>query len=449
MDLKELIQIVKQNGVAGAGGAGFPSYAKLDQRANTIIINCAECEPLLRVHRQLMQKYAYEIMWTLQLIGESLGAKNLFIGVKEAYKKTVNAIKANQYSFPGIQLKLLKESYPMGDEVVLIYETTGKVVPPGSIPLELGVIVFNVETILNIYYAIEQQKPVTHKYVTIAGEVKNSVTLMLPIGMSVEEAVQTAGGVTTLNPVYIMGGPMTGNIVNSYDSITKTTNAILVMPEEHCLINRRRSNISIDMKRAMASCCQCEMCTDLCPRNLLGHPITPHQFMRAATSKSTQEVGTFLDTMFCCSCGVCEMYACPQGLSPRKMITEYKDGLRKKGVPISKGIPLKEVNSLREYRAVPMERLISRLDLTQYNSEALLWEMTVNTELVKINLSQHIGAKAVPVVKKMDNVKAGDMIAQAEEGKLSLPVHASISGKIVEVNDRYIMIRADREKNAV
>lgn len=441
MDIKELIHIVKECGVAGAGGAGFPTYAKIDKKADTIILNCAECEPLLKVHRQLLQKYSYEIMSALQIIADTLEVKNVIIAVKEAYTKTVNSVKANQSSFPKIKLNLLKETYPMGDEVMLIYETLQKVVPPGGIPLDIGVVVFNVETILNVYQAINHKEPVAMKYMTIAGEVPNPVTIRVPIGTSVEEAVQLAGGPSIKDPTYIMGGPMTGSIVNSYDVVTKTTNAILVLPNTHYVILQKLAKTSIDMKRAMASCCQCEMCTDLCPRNLLGHPITPHMFMRAATSGTTQDLDPFLHTMFCCSCGVCELYACPQGLAPRKLITEYKNGLRSKGVPIPKDIPLKPVKSVREYRAVPMERLIGRLDLSKYNLEAPLQDTIVRVTQVKIKLSQHIGAKAVPVVAKNDIVKPGDIIARAEEGKLSLPVHASIEGKVLELNEQFIIIK--------
>jgi len=445
MDIQELIRIVKDSGVAGAGGAGFPSYAKLDKKAKTVILNCAECEPLLKVHRQLLQKYPYEIMSTLQLIAEILEADEVIIAVKEAYEKTINAVKSQISLFPKLILKELPEVYPMGDEVVLIYEVLGKVVPPGSIPLELGVVVFNVETILNIERAINKKEPVFSKYLTIAGAVAHPVTVRVPLGITVEAAVQLAGGETIPNPAYIMGGPMTGGVVNSYSCVTKTTNAILVFPDNHGVVLKKKGKSTIDMKRAMATCCQCEMCTDLCPRNLLGHPIKPHMFMRAATSGTTQDVTPFINTMFCSACGVCEMFSCPQGLAPRKLISDYKDGLRRKGIGVPKGIQAKDVNRMREYRAVPMERLIARLDITQYNEDAPLMDQTADADQVKIRLNQHIGAKAVPVVHKNDKVHQGDLIAKAEEGKLSLPLHASISGEILEVTDQFIIIRANKK----
>lgn len=440
MEIKELINIIKEHGVAGAGGAGFPTYAKLDQRVDTIILNCAECEPLLKVHRQLLQKHAYEIMETLALVTDALKVDKAYVAVKEAYTKTVEAVQANLASFPKLEIKLLPEVYPMGDEVILIYETTGKVVPPGSIPIEVGVAVFNVETLWNIHNAVQNKKPVSSKCFSIVGAVNKPITVETPIGMSVEDAVNLAGGPSTLDPAYIMGGPMTGNLVNPYDTVTKTTNAIIVLPKDHYVVQKKMANVSIDMKRAMASCCQCEMCTDLCPRHLLGQPITPHLFMRAATSGVTSQVEPFLNTMFCSSCGLCEMYSCPQSLAPRTLIAKYKSGLRNKGVGVPKGIPLRNVDPMREYRAVPMGRLIARLDLSRYDVEAPFTEIVAVPKQVRIKLSQHIGAKAVPVVEKGDIVQKDQMIAAAEEGKLSLPVHAGITGKVLEVNENYIIL---------
>lgn len=207
MELTELIDIVKNAGVAGAGGAGFPSYGKLDPRAETIILNCAECEPLLRLHRQLLATHAYEILSTLELMAETVGAVQVIVGVKEAYTDTVTALNAQIGSFPRISLGLLPEVYPAGDEVVLIHETTGKVVPPGSIPIQVGVAVFNVETVYNIYRALNAHVPVTKKYITITGEVAHPCTRVVPLGMTVQEVLGLAGGVTAKNPAYIRAAP--------------------------------------------------------------------------------------------------------------------------------------------------------------------------------------------------------------------------------------------------
>ena len=438
MDMKELSMLMQQSGIVGAGGAGFPTYAKLNENAETIILNCAECEPLLRLHRQLLEKYAQEIVDTFHLIGEAVGAKEVIIGIKKAYTRTIEALNSVIGAYPEVRLGLLDEVYPAGDEVVLIYEVTGKVVRPGGLPIECGVAVFNVETVYNVYRAINQQTPAMDKLVSVVAEVEHPVTVRVPIGTSIEETVRLAGAATTPNPVYFIGGPMMGFIGSGSQPVTKTTNAVLVLPESHYIIQRKRQKVSIDLKRAAACCCQCSMCTDLCPRNRLGHPIEPHLFMRAATCKDVQKPDIFVNTFFCSSCGLCEMYSCFQGLSPRTLMAEYKAGLRSHGLKPPAVVP-KPVGEEREYRKVPMERLMARLDLTKYNKEAPLDESAVLVRKVKIMLSQHIGAPASPIVKQGDTVAAGQMIAEPAKG-LSVGIHASIDGVVKEVSEKYVII---------
>ena len=439
MEMKELSNILQQNGIVGAGGAGFPTYAKLNENAETIILNCAECEPLLRLHRQLLEKYAREIVSTFHMMGQAMGSKDIVIGIKKAYKGAIAALNECIGDYEGVRLGLLDEVYPAGDEVVLIYEVTGKVVAPGGLPIQSGVAVFNVETVYNVYRAINKNTPVVDKLVSVVAEVNKPVTVRVPLGCTIEEVVQMAGGVTTKDAVYFVGGPMMGNIGTGAQPVTKTTNAILVLPENHLIIQKKKRKASIDLKRAAASCCQCTMCTDLCPRNRLGHPIEPHKFMRAATCKDMQDPDTFLNTMFCSSCGLCEMYSCMQGLSPRSLMADYKAGLRAHGVKPPQGVIPAPVGEEREYRKVPMERLMARLDLTKYNKEAPLYDEVADVKKVRIMLSQHIGAPASAVVKVGDKVEVGQMIAQPGNG-LSVAIHASISGSVTEVNDKYVVI---------
>ena len=443
MDMKELADILQKNGVVGAGGAGFPTYAKLDKRAETIIMNCAECEPLLKLHRQLLEKHADEIVSVFHLIMETVGAKEAIIGIKKAYKKTVEALKGVIPQYPGVKLGLLDEVYPAGDEVVLIYEVTGKVVRPGGLPIESGVIVFNVETLYNLYRALHKQEPVVDKLVSVVAEVNSPVTVRMPLGATVEEAVALAGGAKIKNPVYFVGGPMMGNIMPGTAPITKTTNAILVLPENHYLVQRKRANTEVMLKRAAASCCQCSMCTDLCPRHLLGHPIQPHLFMRAATCKDVQDPNIFLDTFFCCSCGLCELYSCFQGLSPRTLMAEYKNGLRAAGVKAPQ-VQAAPVSPAREFRKAPMKRLMARLDLAKYDVSAPLQDECVSVDSVKIPLRQHIGAPAVAAVKPGDMVERGQVIANPASG-LSVAIHASITGRVRAADANFITIdRAER-----
>lgn len=440
MDMEKLSALLRESGVAGAGGAGFPTYAKLNKKADTIIMNCAECEPLLKLHRQLLECHAREIVEAFHLIARCVEAKEAIIGIKKAYKKTIEAVSACLPQYPDVRIGLLDEVYPAGDEVVLIYDVTGKIVPPGGLPIECGVAVFNVETVYNVYRAAMLSEPVQDKLVSVVGEVEHPLTVRLPIGCSIEEAVQQAGGAVIKDPVYLIGGPMMGFLGSGFLPVTKTTNAVLVLPEEHILVQKRRRKASVDLKRAAAACCQCSMCTDLCPRHLLGHPIEPHKFMRAATCKDVQDPDIFLNTMFCSSCGLCENYSCMQGLSPRSLIADYKSGLRAHGVKPPKLEMPPEAAKDRAFRRAPMERLMARLDLTKYDKPAPLAEMSGEITKVKLMLGQHIGAPAVPVVSRSDRVEKGQMIAKPAEG-LSVAIHASISGTVVEVTDQFVIIQ--------
>ena len=165
MELTSLSKIMKQGGIVGAGGAGFPSYAKLDKRADTIVLNCAECEPLFNLHRQLLANFAKEILTALEEVRIAIEAQNVVIAIKPAYKNAIDAVKYYLPEFKNTTIALLPEIYPAGDEIVTIYESTGRLVKPGNLPISEGVIVYNVETMLNTYYAIAEGKGITHKYI--------------------------------------------------------------------------------------------------------------------------------------------------------------------------------------------------------------------------------------------------------------------------------------------
>jgi len=449
MTAEELRALVKESGIVGAGGAGFPTYMKIDKRANTILMNCAECEPLLMLHRQLLKAHTREILSAFSRIAEVVGAGEAIIGIKQEYEDTIEALLAYLPSFPGIHLHLLTGSYPMGDEVVLIYEATGKVVSPGGLPIEAGIAVFNVETVYNIYRALEQSAPVTDKLVTVAGEVAAPITVRVPVGTSFQDVVSMAGGETHKDAAYLIGGPMMGKIGTRYEQVTKTTNAILVLPGDHIIIRKKKMPASIGMKRAASACCQCQMCTDLCPRHNLGHPIEPHKFMRAASSHDFHDLEVFMNLFFCSGCGLCEMFSCPQSLSPRTLIEECKTGMRCAGVKPQVGAEAVPVRESREYRKVPEKRLEARLGLAKYDKEAIFYdhgqfehaqfEHIKPVRQVRLLFSQHIGAPAICRVRKGEEITRGQIIAGAADG-LSVPVHASISGIVTDITEKYVEI---------
>jgi Na+-translocating ferredoxin:NAD+ oxidoreductase RnfC subunit len=439
MLIDELKNIARENGIVGAGGAGFPAYAKMTDKADTVILNCVECEPLLKLHRQLLATHTEEIIQMLDEVRETFGAKEAVVGIKSEYIKTIRAVEEILPDYPKIRICALKAAYPMGDEVVLIYEATGRVIKPGGLPIDENVVVYNTETMYNLYRAVHMDIPVTNKLVSIVGEIDNPLTIRVPLGTTVKEAISLAGKLTTTHPAYVMGGPMMGRLGTENTVITKTTNAIIILPDDHRVVMRMNKNLEVERKRASSACCQCRTCTDLCSRHVLGHPIEPHRVMRAVANHDTSDLTVFTNAAYCSGCGICENYACPQGLSPKSIIQEFKAGLRGAGIRAEKLDPA-EVDPERDLKKVPVHRLAARLGLSGYDKDAPFIDTTPETKLVKIPMSQHIGAPAKPNVKAGDSVSKGQKIADAAEG-LSVAIHCSINGVVQKVSDKEIVIK--------
>lgn len=442
MEINELKNKLKECGVVGAGGAGFPSYAKLSDKAETIILNCAECEPLITLHRQLLKCHALEIFKALDLLCKTLNV-NCVIGIKSAYEETLETINPLVKNFDNISIKELAESYPTGDEVVLIYEVTGKIIPAGGLPISSGIIVFNVETVYNIYCAVYENKPVTHKYVTVGGAVKNPATLCVPVGTSFGQLVKMCGGETVESFQYVSGGVMMGKLASKTDVVVKTTNAVLVFPKNHLVVTGKMRNPRTEAKRAAASCCQCRMCTDLCPRALLGHPIDPARFMRAASNKNSKDQSAYMGALYCSSCGLCESFACMQGLSPRALLESTKNTLRAAGIK-PETVPGK-VDANRRGRLVPLKRLEGRLNLGAYENDAPITDLQITPQRLIVKLSQHIGAPSICTVEEGKLVCRGEIIAKAADG-LSVSLASPADGKVLMITNSEIIIECNQSQ---
>ena len=437
MQLNALKDLLREMGVVGAGGAGFPSYAKLSDKVDTIILNCAECEPLLKVHRQVLEEYTAEILSTLSELVTAAGAKRGIVAIKAHYRSELLALESEIGDYPALKIHKLDAVYPAGDEIILIKEVTGRVVDPGKLPLSVGVTVCNVESVYNVHQAIKG-KPVTHKFVTVAGEVAHPATLYVPLGTKISELITAVGGTTVEEPEYLCGGPMMGRLTTPYQPVTKTTNAIIVLPKDHTVIMNKKLNSSVNLRRTMSVCCQCRSCTDLCSRRVLGYPVYPHLVMRVLSNGGKGKVEALAGSMFCSGCGLCETYSCPQGLSPRAMIAELKTMARAQGYKPPDDIKPDEVKDAA-FKKVSVERLTMRLGLKKYDVPAPI-SYEFETKAVKLLLSQHLGAPAVATVKEGDEVKEGDVIALAKEGALSVNIHASISGRVSAVTQSYVKI---------
>ena len=277
----------------------------MEKNIHTIILNCAQYEPLVHTAKLLLDKNAREIIRTFAKIGENFKSDNIIVGVAKSEKDTIELLKDVVNDYPSIQLKVYDGSYPAGDEYVLTYELTGQIIAADSSPINEGIAVFNVESIYDMYLELENGIHDAGKWVSVLGEVDNPVILRVPIGTKAEDVVKQAGNITCDNPVYLIGGPMSGKPGSKHTRIDNTTDAIIILPEDHQVIYSKITNTSIELKRAISSCCNCIRCTQMCPRNLLGHPVDPHGFIRAASYKNMDNIYTFLNTMFCSSCGLC------------------------------------------------------------------------------------------------------------------------------------------------
>jgi Na+-translocating ferredoxin:NAD+ oxidoreductase RnfC subunit len=433
----EIIAKVKAAGVVGAGGAGFPTHLKLASQVAVVIANGAECEPLVHVDQELMIEHAPLVAAGMRAAIQAADAQRGVVGIKQRYGRAIATMRAALPVDGSTVVQELGNFYPAGDEFVLVYDVLGKVVPEGGLPVQVGALVQNIETLLNIALALEDQ-PVTHKYVTIQGEVPHPLTVRVPVGITLRETIALAGGSRVPDPVVLNGGAMTGSVAASLDApVTKTTKMLLVLPREHYVSNLRLQPRSHFQRQATSSCDQCYMCTDFCPRHALGHAIEPHKLILLLGAglpvTDPQLAGAFL----CCECRTCN-YICPVHLKPGNLAIAVKRDLQKAG---QKNPYHRETaaDPYRDLRRVPIVRLIARLGLARYDTPAPLTGLTARFDQVRLPLKQHVGLPAKPVVQVGDRVRSGDLVADAPANAVSARVHASIAGIVREVSDAIVI----------
>lgn len=437
VDAQAIREAVRNAGVVGAGGAGFPAHVKLQAQVETFLVNAAECEPMLKVDQQLMVQQPARLIRGIEYAMKATGAREGIIALKEKYQPAINVLTP---LLPGnIRLHILPDVYPAGDEVLTIWMATGRRVPPAALPVSVGVVVNNVQTVLNIARAVEQNYPVTRRTLTVNGAVANPLTMSVPVGISLREVLALAGGATIDDPGFINGGPMMGSLITSLDApVTKTTGGLLVLPKSHPLIQRCMQDERTVLSMARTVCEQCRLCTDLCPRHLIGHELSPHLLVRAVNFQQTATPQLLLSALTCSECNVCESVACPVGISPMRINRMLKRELRAQNQRYEG--PLNPADEMAKYRLVPVKRLIAKLGLTPWYHDAPLSDAEFTTRTTTLLLRQHIGASAVPCVQKGDRVIRGQCVADMPQGALGAPVHASIDGLVSDVTDQSITV---------
>lgn len=301
---EEIVERIKQHGIVGLGGATFPTYVKLmipkDKKAEYVIINAAECEPYLTCDNRLLLEKPYEFLVGVKVIMKAVNAPKGVVGIEvnkmEAAKKLDEIVKNDKY-FEGIEIQPLKTKYPQGGEKQLIKSVTGREVPSGKLPIETGCVVVNVASTFAIYEAVQKNKPLVYRVVTVTGKsVKKPSNFLTRIGTPANMLIEAAGGLPEDTANLINGGPMMGKSVSvtTFPTI-KGTSGILMLNEKDA------------QPRKVSNCIRCGKCMQACPMGL-----EPYLLNRLARQNKFEETEKH-NIMDCIECGSCE-FTCPANI---------------------------------------------------------------------------------------------------------------------------------------
>lgn len=435
-----IVSEIQENGVVGAGGAGFPTHIKVASNADTIIVNAAECEPLIHKDKEILLRHTSQFLAGLAKVMEITSAREGIIGIKEKHSHIIEHL--NNHLGANIRVVPVGDFYPAGDEITLIYETTGKVVEAGKLPITQGIIVSNVETLLNI----GRGKPVTTTFVTLGGEIRNKVTLEVPIGLPLRTLIEY-GEPTIDSYAVLLGGPMMGRLTDDLDElVTKTSSAINILPTDHTLVKRMGVMDKPEQVRRIgkSACDQCIFCTALCPRHLLGHPIQPHKSMRALMFTPSSESAPEMHAMACCECNLCTLISCPEGLYPGSVSTLSKRFAGSSGMKFdATAFHSSGPHPLISYRRTPTKKLKLVLDLNRFGDSGPLSTFHHVPKQLSIPLQQHIGKPAEPLVQIGDRVKQNEKIASVGKD-LGSEIHAPMAAKVIAVNSKTIDLEIEQ-----
>ena len=313
----ELNKLVCDAGILGAGGAGFPTHVKINCKAEFVLANGAECEPLLRVDQQVMQYFAADVVRGIRAVKEFTGAKRAVICLKEHYHAAVAALQEVLKDADDAELHLLQGDHPAGDEQQIVYEVTARVVPTGGLPLDVGAVVCNVTVAHKHCRRARRQEGHGEKYVTVGGAVKHPVTLRVPVGISRQELMDAAGGshlrlqIHHRRPVHGPGGRHAGHPGDEDDR----------RPARH---PEGSPPAGAEVSEAQSAAHHVGLLPVLhvhadVPRNALGLNVQPHKAMRSLASGGDL-LGEFNGIFSCCNCGLCTYYACNFGLKPSQVM---------------------------------------------------------------------------------------------------------------------------------
>jgi len=295
---EEIIRKIQEAGIVGMGGATFPTHIKLNvpkgKKADILIINGVECEPFLTADHRLMLEKSKELMVGIHLLMKALEVDKAVIGIEQNKPDAIALLNGLAEKSPGITVQALKVKYPQGGEKQLIKAITGREVPSGALPVDVGAVVHNVGTTLAAYEAVQKNKPLMERIVTVTGKsLQDPSNFLVRIGTPVAEVIEAAGGLPDDTGKVVLGGPMMGKAVSKLDiPVTKGTSGILIIPDSEA------------HRMPVQSCIRCAKCVSVCPMGLEPYLLMllgQHQLW----DKARQE-----RALDCIECGSCS-FVCP------------------------------------------------------------------------------------------------------------------------------------------
>jgi len=314
---EEILEKIKSLGIVGMGGATFPSHVKLmvpehAKAPDILLINGVECEPYLTADHRLMLEKADEIIVGVNILRKGLGVSKVAIGIENNKKDAIEVMRKACENEKDILVVPLKVKYPQGGEKQLIKAVTRREVPNGKLPIDVGAVVYNVGTAFAVYEAVQKNKPLIERVVTVTGKslIKPS-NFWVRIGTPIEHLLEAVGGVPEDTGKIINGGPMMGKALKDYSvPVTKGTSGILLIPKEK------------SKRREIQPCIRCAKCVDVCPMGL-----EPYLLMTLA-DKVLLERAKDEDVLNCIECGSCS-YICPSSRPLLDYIRLGKAGVNK------------------------------------------------------------------------------------------------------------------------
>lgn len=298
---EDIIHAIREAGISGMGGAAFPTYAKIKSaigKVDTIIVNCAECEPFITANHRLLLEHPNNVINGVKILLKTLGVRTAYIAIEDNKEDAIEKLSDLLEGSKLISVRVMKTKYPQGDERQLIYALTGKEIPTGKLPADVGCVIFNAETCAAVYKAFSSGMPCVSRIVTVDGDcIKHPKNLLVPLGTSVADIIEFCGGLVREPVKLINGGPMMG--MAQWDTempVTKSTSAILLFSSKF-----GRKNVE------SPSCIHCGRCINNCPMHLM--PMYIAQFSKIGDLARAEEYGA----MSCVECGSCT-YNCPGGV---------------------------------------------------------------------------------------------------------------------------------------